>query len=53
MERIAKETKSLLTTVEYYEQLLSKQNYIAGDVRNSVFLNDLVFDLDLARNPGI
>jgi glutathione S-transferase len=35
-KKITKETKSLLTTVDYYEQLLSKQKYIAGDVCKSL-----------------
>lgn len=32
-KRVVKETKALLATVDFYEQLLSKQRYIAGDVR--------------------
>lgn len=35
-EMLAKETETLLATVDHYERLLSKQRYIAGDVSLSL-----------------
>ncbi|XP_006463647.1 hypothetical protein AGABI2DRAFT_225513 [Agaricus bisporus var. bisporus H97] len=51
--RVVKETKALLATVDFYEQLLSKQRYIAGDEFSLADIYHLPATIDLSERAKI